>query len=1018
MKWKLPGSLVAGAMVSLLAAAQPPVTGVSKSPSSGRIMGTPVRLQATIEKTGTVERPLVYAWSIQETPSAVKPCFYKLGVPPEGACAAEYSDSGVQVGFWWTSEAAAEALFTDGNPGNDQVIVRLQVQFADATEEDTPSTIDVVIPLAGVNHAPVPVITGRLGTPEERLPTGTAVNFKSYSSYDPDGDSFYSGWGLGSKKGGSYLGFPTLIGSEGPDAGFIVPAMTSPIDQEIILVLKDGLHTVHKSAWAYLRPGDATPPPSPGEVNTAPTVELAPSVLTVTPADAAVFVATGKDTNGDALEFAWLLDSGTVPKGSVHSIRLDSSTWRSTLTLPAQSLSLGTHQVSVQAKESATSQKLSSQRKFATLLVEGSKNQPPVAKIRYDVGKGWQGPIVEPTSIKTEARTIRLEARSSTDDQGSAQLTYGWAVKGRGKLSTREGPETVLTVTADVVGEVTVTLTAQDGEGLSDETSITFVFEASAQPPTARIRYRTAGGDWSEPLEPFSTVEVPEPSVVLDGTASSDEVDGATGLQYRWTVAGKAILSRETGPETTLTLQGDSVVTVTLTVTNAAQLSSSTTVGFRLRANHPPVAKVRIDLGSGWVGPYSDSFNLAAASNRVELDASSSEDPENAELAYSWSVDGAAEAELSNETGERVVLEVPDGFVGAVTVALTVRDPLGKEDKLTFILEWNEQPLAVEIVEAPAQVASGEDVALAARLTGATSEEVRFVWSAKTPDGSEVDVYSTGLRARLFAPAPKSLSEELLTVSVKAVRGDVESEPATAQILVTPPRLYFPQLAVGPIDDHLEFHTTVVLVNQSDREALGWVDFLRSPDGAAWSVRVDGSEQTEAGFSIPAEGAKKMVLTGDHVGVGWLRLVSNVPLTGHLFYQVIDRTTGLIVREVPILPTAGRTLQTALDRGPNSEVALALVNIGEEEVRYRLVVRSSDGPELVTDELRLGPGEHKAAFLGELFDGSAHSAQTIPGNFPGGTLTVEVLEGGARVAATLIKTDRGLPLSILPVAVR
>ncbi len=215
-----------------------------------------------------------------------------------------------------------------------------------------------------------------------------------------------------------------------------------------------------------------------------------------------------------------------------------------------------------------------------------------------------------------------------------------------------------------------------------------------------------------------------------------------------------------------------------------------------------------------------------------------------------------------------------------------------------------------------------------------------------------------------------------------------------------------PQIAHGQLGSDLLLRTTISIVNISNTTASGEIRFF-GPDGKTLAPELEGSTHPDGvvQFSLgPAE--TQLVSTSGKAGVaGYARVASNAPIQAIARFNVMTgngewtetastsvdgrfRMVGVYDRQLPAAsPTAVGT-------------ALAVVNLAEDAAYVRL--RQLDEKGLAEDRaFSLGPGEQFALFIDEIFDyESARGTIRIWSDRP--------------VAAILIRTVNGLPVSILP----
>jgi hypothetical protein len=467
---------------------------------------------------------LQYDWSITNDETGGK-AFFK----------AKYGAS-AEFAVQWVSSSSAGSL--NGKKITLQVIAR-HANTLDGTEEAVTTATYTV---QGVNHPPIPVISGKLGTPTDRIPTGYGVCADAYQSEDPDGDSVRGDWGWGSWSGGRWknaLGNypPVLIGSEGGRCCFTVLDMTAPIDQNIELTLSNGLHVVKTVATCYLKPADVPPP------NSAPTITFLTNPVLAVVGFQAQLVADVEDIDGDALEYTFvlLLDNSTVPSSAMTVTTLSGTKKRVAVSVSAATA--GTFDYRLTARETSTSDHKTASATISLIVTSNSPNTPPVAKIQYMIGSsGYLDPPATPVTVESSsAVTVSLKGDTSTDDGGTPNLTYAWArqsslIAGSTTLGSITGATTTLQIAPHTQGTVTVTLTARDQGNLSDSTQISFEVLYLNQKPIARAT-ATVGSETVSGAVDEGTV------VQLDGSASSRPDDSTTGLTHQWTqTEGPAVI--------------------------------------------------------------------------------------------------------------------------------------------------------------------------------------------------------------------------------------------------------------------------------------------------------------------------------------------------------------------------------------------------------------------------------------------------------------------------------------------
>ncbi|GAB4112007.1 MAG: hypothetical protein Kow001_13740 [Acidobacteriota bacterium] len=737
-------------------------------------MGSPVPLSAEADGAGD-PRPLRYEWTIIQSATGKE----RLTDPDQKFTRLEI----------WEAEPGS-------SQGVGQTIkVQLVVSFAEPTSEDSASDPWVLsIPITARNRPPVPRILdlGGFGTPTDRIPAGSAIHLFDDST-DPDGDSGGPNWSFGAKRGGAFQGYLVMFGSHGSPASFTVPNMSSPIDQDVKLTVKEGLYMVSTTVTTYLKPAP-TPPPS-----AAIPITLQPTEQTVQRGATATFKALASSSDVQSMSFIWTFEGSTVEAAA--PVRKSDTEWESTLSIPTAQYPPKDYRVGVRAYKDVSGSRIYSNTLAGLLSVrEQASNQPPTARIRHDHNGDGVFDAAGTAAITTLRRSVALHGHSSTDDGGADQLTFNWSISGAetAQLKFSNGPETVLEVPEGFEGSVKVTLTVQDREGLTSSASATFSFQVPNDPPVAVMRYTENEEDWHS-AAPGSTVEVQTRTVLLDAGESTDD-GGVDQLTFTWSATVSSYLSATRGARVSLNVPATGSVKVTLTAQDAKGAKHSVSATFKfVDPNSPPVAAIRYAEGEGGElkGPVAPETTVEVGTGVIRLDASSSTDDSGTDnLTYTWSA-GLYAGYLSATKGAEVKLTVPEGFTSTIKVTLTVRDAAGAAGSVWVNFKF--------VAGAAAPVAaikfdddgdglytgpfdSGHVTQAASRTVALSGEpstddgpaaELTFAWSVSGVEGAQLSA-PTSRETQLTVPAG---SQGTATVVLTVTDGTGKSSSATLNLV-------------------------------------------------------------------------------------------------------------------------------------------------------------------------------------------------------------------------------------------
>jgi len=475
--------------------------------------------------------PLIYDWAIKQDPTAK--VYFSSNQQTT------FAGPGAELAFPWIS--SSDAANTPYVGQSVQVVVTAKHENAADGPETASWTFNIT--LSGINHPPVPGITGTFGTATNRIPTGNTVIANSGSSYDPDpNDTYRSDWTVGTGTGGTILGLITPIGSEGSTMSFAVPNMIGNVDLQILLQLSDGMHQVRASAVAYLKPADTTPPVTG---NTAPNVTVTTPV-NKTVGENLVLHGVVTDNDGDEvdLQCAWLQAGGkavspTAINATPVAIPAPAKQWAVTVDLGPLATA-GTFQVRLTAQERDTADHKMSAADATINVQPLSTNEAPTARIKYQVGSGLLQPAPSSTINVASPATILLDGTGSTDDGGSAALTYVWTKSeiltgGSVTLSNSNTNTASLSVGNATQGTFTVTLQVTDEQGLSSTEAVSF--NITTLKLTAKVAVKSGATILTSAAEAGTVI-------TLDGSGSTSSDGTQTHMTYSW--------SQQEGPPVSL----------------------------------------------------------------------------------------------------------------------------------------------------------------------------------------------------------------------------------------------------------------------------------------------------------------------------------------------------------------------------------------------------------------------------------------------------------------------------------
>jgi hypothetical protein len=221
---------------------------------------------------------------------------------------------------------------------------------------------------------------------------------------------------------------------------------------------------------------------------------------------------------------------------------------------------------------------------------------------------------------------------------------------------------------------------------------------------------------------------------------------------------------------------------------------------------------------------------------------------------------------------------------------------------------------------------------------------------------------------------------------------------------------YLAQIADGKVGANA-LKTTIVIANLANTTANAEIRIF-GDDGSPLELELEGGgEISSKVVQVEPFASTRFVTSGNTSPPiqGYVCIESDVPMAGTAIFQFVD-ASGVPLSEAGV---GGSTASYNLVGAVSKEVArsfdsgVAVINLGDEPAAGVIELVSSAGSIEArnTEFLELGPGEHAAGFLDQLFP-------LLFGRDFGGSL---LIRSEQPLVVVILRTAKGIVLSSLPV---
>ena len=217
---------------------------------------------------------------------------------------------------------------------------------------------------------------------------------------------------------------------------------------------------------------------------------------------------------------------------------------------------------------------------------------------------------------------------------------------------------------------------------------------------------------------------------------------------------------------------------------------------------------------------------------------------------------------------------------------------------------------------------------------------------------------------------------------------------------------YLAQIADGPLPSGA-LQTTIVVSNLTNTTARGELRLL-DDGGLPLSFEMNGIPGSTFDLLIPPFSSRSFTSGGNALPPtpGYACIQSTVPVDGTAIFRVLDAQRN-VTSEAGVGASVGRmTVVGAVQKfaSGNFNSGVAVVNTSGQNTRGRIRLYDPSGTLVAsnTDDLDLGPGEHVAKFLHELFSGVAEDFEgtvVVTADQPLALVVLRTIAGGLVISS-------------------